>query len=72
MIAQLSPEDVVCKFFDCYTKGCPEDFDEVVAPDYRHTPPGRGPGRARDYYENAVSAAKTGPIAYQPIEEHAK
>ena len=33
MSAQLSPEDVVRKFFDCYTKGRPEDFDEVVALD---------------------------------------
>ncbi len=34
MSAPLSPEDVVRKFFDCYTNGRPEDFDEVVAPDY--------------------------------------
>jgi hypothetical protein len=55
--AQLSPEDVVRKFFDCYTNGRPEDFDGVVAPDYLdygHTPPGRGPGGARDDYKNAV------------------
>ena len=32
--AQLKPEDVVRAFFDCYTNGRPEDFDEVVAPDY--------------------------------------
>ena len=31
--AQLSPEEVVRKFFGCYTNGRPEDFDEVVAPD---------------------------------------
>jgi len=24
----------VRKFFDCYTNGRPEDFDECVAPDY--------------------------------------
>jgi hypothetical protein len=57
---QLSPEDVVRKFFDCYTNGRPEDFDEVVAPDYLdygHTPPGRGPGGARDDYQNAVKQA---------------
>ncbi len=45
---------------DCYTNGRPEDFDEVVAPgylDYGHTPPGRGPGGARDDYENAVKQA---------------
>jgi hypothetical protein len=55
--AQLSPEDVVRKFFDCSTNGRPEDFDQVVAPDYLdygHTPPGRGPGGARDDYQNAV------------------
>ncbi len=46
MSAQLSPEEVVRKFFDCYTNGRPEDFDEVVAPgylDYGRMPPGRGP-----------------------------
>ena len=58
--AQLKPEDVVRKFFDCYTNGRPEDFDEVVAPDYvdyGHTPPGRGPDGARDDYDNAVEHA---------------
>src|SRR5260370_34150707 len=58
--AQLKPEDVVRKFFDCYTNGRPEDFDEAVAPgylDYGHTPPGRGPGGARDDYQNAVRQA---------------
>jgi hypothetical protein len=58
--AQLSPEDVVRKFFDCYTNGRPQDFDEVVAPDYLdygHTPPGRGPDGARDDYEAAVKQA---------------
>ena len=57
MSAPLSPEEVVRKFFDCYTSGRPDDFDQVVAPDYAdygHTPPGRGPGRARDDYQNAV------------------
>jgi hypothetical protein len=37
-------------FFDCYTNGRPEDFDQCVAPDYTdygHTPPGIGPGGAR-------------------------
>ena len=60
MSAQLSPEDVVRKFFDCYTNGRPEDFDEVVAPDYvdyGHAPPGRGPDGARDDYDNAVKNA---------------
>ena len=58
--AQLKPEDVVRKFFDCYTNGRPEDFDEVVAPDYvdyGHTTPGRGPDGARDDYDNAVKNA---------------
>lgn len=57
MSEQLSPEEVVRRFFDCYTDGRPEDFDQVVAPDYAdygHTPPGRGPGGARDDYDNAV------------------
>ena len=64
---QLSPEDVVRKFFDCYTNGRPEDFDEVVAPDYvdyGHTPPGRGPDGARDDYEGAVKYAG-GVIGYK-------
>src|ERR1700729_3606870 len=60
MSEQLSPEEVVRRFFDCYTNGRPDDFDEVVAPDYLdygHTPPGRGPGGARDDYDNAVKMA---------------
>ena len=50
MSEQLSPEDVVRAFFDCYTHGRPEDFNQVVAPDYvdyGHTPPGHGPVGAR-------------------------
>jgi len=50
-------EEAVRKFFDCYSNGRPEDFDECVAPDYLdygHTPPGIGPAGARDDYENAV------------------
>jgi hypothetical protein len=27
VIAQLTPEEVVRGFFDCYTNGRPEDFD---------------------------------------------
>ena len=60
MGGQLRPEEVVRKFFDCYSDGRPQDFDQVVAPDYLdygHTPPGRGPGGARDDYENAVKMA---------------
>jgi hypothetical protein len=58
--AQSSPEAVVRKFIDCYTNGRPDQFDQVVAPDftdYGHTPPGRGPAGARDDYENAVNQA---------------
>jgi hypothetical protein len=65
--ALLKPEEVVRKFFDCYTSGRPEDFDEIVAPDYvdnGHTPPGRGPDGARDDYESAVERAG-GVIGYK-------
>ena len=51
---------MVRKYFDAYTNGRPQDFDEVVAPDYcdyGHTPPGHGPAGARDDYENAVKQA---------------
>jgi hypothetical protein len=60
MSTQLSPEDAVRQFFDCYTNGRPEDFDQSVAPDYvdyGHEPPGIGPTGARDDYENAVKRA---------------
>jgi ketosteroid isomerase-like protein len=60
MSEQLRPEEVVRRFFDCYTNGRPEDFDQVVAPDYvdyGKTPPGHGPGGARDDYDNAVGKA---------------
>jgi hypothetical protein len=53
----VSPEEAVRKFFDCYTNGRPEDFDQCVAPDYAdygHTPPGIGPDGARDDYEKAM------------------
>ena len=56
----MSPEEAVRAFFDCYSGGRPQDFDRVVAPDYvdyGHTPPGRGPGGARDDYEHAVKLA---------------
>jgi hypothetical protein len=42
----MTPEEAVRTFFDCYTKGRPEDFDDCVAADYvdyGHTPPGVGP-----------------------------
>ena len=60
MNTKLNPEEVVRKFFDCYTNGRPGDFDQVVAPDYTdygHSPPGRGPDGARDDYQNAVKQA---------------
>jgi hypothetical protein len=53
----VSPEEAVREFFDCYTNGRPEDFDECVAPDYvdyGHTPPGIGPDGARADYEHAI------------------
>ena len=56
----MTPEEAVRQFFDCYTNGRPEDFDECVAPDYvdyGHTPPGVGPAGARHDYENAVKLA---------------
>jgi hypothetical protein len=55
--APMSPEQAVRKFFDCYTNGRPEDFDQCVAPDYvdyGHEPPGIGPDGARADYEHAV------------------
>src|ERR1700733_400855 len=57
MSAELTPEEAVRKFFDCYTNGRPEDFDLCVAPDYTdygHTPPGIRPAGARDDYENGI------------------
>lgn len=56
----MTPEDAVRKFFDAYSQGRPELFDEIVSPDYvdyGHTPPGHGPQGARDDYENAVRLA---------------
>lgn len=61
-----TPEEAVRTFFDCYTNGRPEDFDQCVGPDYLdygHTPPGRGPGGARDDYEHAIKQAG-GAISY--------
>lgn len=60
MSAQMSPDEAVRKYFDCYTNGRPEDFKGCVAADYvdyGHTPPGIGPDGARDDYENAVKQA---------------
>ena len=56
----MTPEDAVRAFFAAYSEGRPEQFDEIVAPDYvdyGHTPPGHGPQGARDDYENAVKFA---------------
>ena len=56
----MTPEDAVRAFFAAYSEGRPEQFDEIVAPDYAdygHTPPGRGPQGARDDYEHAVEIA---------------
>jgi hypothetical protein len=53
----MTPEEAVRKFFECYTDGRPEDFDQCVAQDYvdyGHEPPGIGPDGARDDYANAV------------------
>jgi hypothetical protein len=53
----MTPEDAVRAYFAAYSEGRPERFEEVVSPDYvdyGHTPPGRGPGGARDDYEHAV------------------
>jgi hypothetical protein len=49
----MTPEQAVRKFFDCYTNGRPEDFDECVAPDYvdyGHTPPGGAVMRGLSLY----------------------
>jgi SnoaL-like domain len=66
MSATQTPEDAVRMFFDCYTRGHPEDFDQSVGPDYLdygHTPPGRGPDGARDDYEQAIKQVG-GSISY--------
>ncbi len=56
----MTPEDAVRAYFAVYSEGRPEQFDEVVSPDYvdyGHSPPGHGPQGARDDYENAVRIA---------------
>jgi hypothetical protein len=53
----VTPEEAIRAFFDAYSMGQPERFDEIVSPDYvdyGHEPPGHGPQGARDDYENAV------------------
>ena len=42
----MTPTDAVRAFFAAYSQGHPEQFDQVVSPDYvdfGHTPPCRGP-----------------------------
>jgi ketosteroid isomerase-like protein len=61
----VTPEDTVRAFFDAYSEGRPERFDEIVSPDYvdyGHTPPGRGPQGARDDYEHAVQLTGGVPV----------
>lgn len=56
----MTPEDTVRAYFAAYSEGRPDQFDELVSPDYidyGHTPPGRGPKGARDDYEQAVEFA---------------
>lgn len=55
----MTPEDAVRAYFEAYSQGRPEQFDEVVAPDYvdyGHTPPGHGLQGARDDYEQAIQS----------------
>jgi len=56
----MTPEETTRAFFDAYSSGQPERFDELVSADYLdygHTPPGRGAEGARDDYENALRLA---------------
>ena len=56
----MTPEDTVRAYFAAYSEGRPDQFAEIVSPDYvdyGHTPPGRGPKGARDDYEQAVEFA---------------
>ena len=79
----MTPEEAVRAYFAAYSEGRPEQFDEIVAPDYvdyGHTPPGRGPQGARDDYEVHVyqvgwrlggkGASGRNPLQGQRIEEH--
>jgi ketosteroid isomerase-like protein len=61
----VTPADAVRAYFAAYSEGHPEQFDEVVSPDYvdyGHSPPGHGPQGARDDYENAVKIAGGVPV----------
>jgi len=56
----MTPEESVRAYFDAYSEGRPDRFDQIVSADYvdyGHTPPGRGPQGARDDYEHAVQVA---------------
>ena len=56
----MTPEQTIRTFFDAYSEGRPELFDELLSPDYvdyGHTPPGRGTKGARDDYERALEIA---------------
>jgi ketosteroid isomerase-like protein len=57
MAATPDPESVVRRFFDVFNKQTPEQFDELIAPDYLdygQTPVGVGPKAARTDYEYAL------------------
>lgn len=61
----MTPEDAVRAYFTAYSEGRPDQFDEIVSPDYvdyGHTPPGHGPRGARDDYEHAVEVAGGVPV----------
>jgi ketosteroid isomerase-like protein len=61
----VTAEDAVRGYFAAYSEGRPEQFDEIVSPDYvdyGHTPPGQGPQGARDDYENAVRISGGVPV----------
>jgi hypothetical protein len=61
----VTPEDAIRAYFAAYSEGRPEQFDEIVSPDYidyGHTPPGHGPQGARDDYEHAIKIAGGVPV----------
>jgi hypothetical protein len=61
----VTREDAVRAYFAAYSQGRPEQFDEIVSPDYvdyGHTPPGHGPQAARDDYEHAVKVTDGVPV----------
>jgi choline dehydrogenase len=70
----------VRKFFDCYTNGRPEDFDEVVAPVTGEDFPGSGVCSPNDVVRyaldtgsgiyHAVGASSMGPQADDVVDPH--